>query len=128
LSFLDDFAAAPDAPWVLRNASNNQVIARIVEGAFERKSRNRGLLGRSSLPVGHALVLAPCNSIHTFFMRFAIDVAFLERDGIIRSVRRSVAPWRLHASLRAFATLECAAGTFDRTDTRAGDRLLFSRE
>jgi uncharacterized protein len=128
LSFLDSVLTTPNAPWTLRNARHDHVVARIVETAFDRNARNRGLLGRSSLAEGSALILAPCNSIHTFFMRFAIDVAFVDRDGRIRRARRALQPWRIQAALRAFAVVELAAGALDRSDTRVGDRLYLAAE
>lgn len=100
----------------------------MVETAFDRKTRNRGLLGRSSLADNAALILAPCNSIHTFFMRFAIDVVFVDRDGHIRRARQSLGPWRIQAAFRAFAVIELASGALERSDTRVGDRLYLAAE
>ena len=128
MSFLDPILTAPNAAWMLRNARHEHVVARIVETAFDRKARNRGLLGRSSLPEDSALILAPCNSIHTFFMRFAIDVAFVDREGHIRRARSALQPWRMQAAFRAFAVVELASGALERTDTRAGDRLYLATE
>ena len=62
------------------------------------QTRNRGLLGRSSLAAGYALILAPCSSIHTFFMQFAIDVVFVDRDGLVLRARPAVRPWRIAGS------------------------------
>ena len=103
-------------------------MARSVETAFDRKDRNRGLLGRTSLADDSALILAPCNSIHTFFMQFAIDVAFVDRDGTVLRARAAIAPWRIQAALRAFAVVELAAGVLQRSDTRVGDRLFLAAE
>ena len=128
MSFLDPILTTPNAPWILRNARHEQVVARTVETAFDRKARNRGLLGRASLADESALVLAPCNSIHTFFMRFAIDVVFVDRDGHIRRARRTLKPWRIQVAFRAFAVVELASGALDRSDTRVGDRLYLAAE
>lgn len=128
MSFLGPILAAPDTAWILRNARHEHLVARHIESAFDRKTRNQGLLGRSSLSPDSALILAPCNSIHTFFMKFAIDVAFVDRDGRILRARHAVRPWRIQASLRAFAVVELAAGVLARSDTRAGDRLLLAAE
>jgi uncharacterized protein len=128
LTFLDPILTAPNARWVLRNARHNRVLASVIEPAFDRQSRNRGLLGRLNLPEGNALILAPCNSIHTFFMKFAIDVAFVDRDGTIRRARAGVPPWRIQAALRASAVVELASGSLHRADTRTGDRLYFAAE
>ena len=126
-SFLDPILKTPSAPWVLRNARHEGVVAQHVETAFDRDSRNRGLLGRSSLS-DSALILAPCGSIHTFFMRFAIDVAFVDRSGHVLRARRALGPWRLLAAFRAFAVVELASGTLDRSDTQRGDRLYLAAE
>jgi uncharacterized membrane protein (UPF0127 family) len=58
-------------------------------------SRFVGLMGRSSLPNGEGMLFAPGGSIHTFFMRFPLDVAFLSRDGSVLRVAAGVRPWRL---------------------------------
>jgi uncharacterized protein len=128
LRFLQAILAQPHAPWVLRNARHEQVVARVVETAFEPGSRNRGLLGRSGLAEGSALILAPCSSIHTFFMQFAIDVVFVDRDGHVLRARRALGPWRIQAALRASAVIELAAGALDRSETRVGDRLYLASE
>jgi uncharacterized membrane protein (UPF0127 family) len=128
LSFLNPILKAPDTSWVLRNARHQQVVARHIESAFDRTTRNRGLLGRASLSRDSALILAPCSSVHTFFMKFAIDIAFVDRNGLIVRARQSVRPWRVQASFRAFAVVEIAAGELARSDTRSGDRLFLAAE
>ena len=128
MRFLQPILAQPRTPWVLRNARHERLVARVIETAFESRSRNRGLLGRSGLADDTALILAPCSSIHTCFMQFAIDVAFVDRDGQILRARRAVAPWRIQASLRASAVVELAAGALDRSETRVGDRLYLAAE
>ncbi len=75
-------------------------------------ARMWGLLGRRSLPAGEALLLRPCNAIHTLGMRFAIDAHFYDRQG--RRVRTvaAIAPgrWWVWGGWRAHSVLECAAG------------------
>ena len=126
-SFLTPLIKSPDGPWSLRNASNGALVAGVVETAFERTARNRGLLGRGGLGEGHALILAPCNSIHTFFMQFAIDVAFVDRSGQVLRMKTAVRPWRLAFALGAFAVVELAAGELRRARIQPGDRLLVAR-
>jgi uncharacterized protein len=128
LSFLDPVLESPNTPWILRNARHQRVLARLVETAFDRRTRNRGLLGRSSLAVDSALILAPCNSIHTFFMKFAIDAAFVDREGRIIRARRAMDPWRIQAAVRGFAVIELASGSLERSETQVGDRLYFAAE
>jgi uncharacterized protein len=116
-----------DAPaHVLRNARSGGLVAASLETAFDSKTRNRGLLGRDGLDRDSALVLAPCNSIHTFFMRFPIDVAFVARNGRVVKTATRIRPWRISLSVTAFATIEFAAGTLERVDLRRGDTLEIS--
>jgi uncharacterized membrane protein (UPF0127 family) len=127
-SFLDPMLRSPSEAWVLRNARNRRVLASRIEPAFDSSSRRRGLLGRSELPDGTAMVLAPCNSIHMFFMRFAIDVVFVNRTGEVVKTYPLVRPWRIRLAARGFAAVELPEGTIDRTDTRTADRLELTRE
>jgi len=75
---------------------------------------------RDPLRQSAALPLALTNAIHTFFMRFAIDVAFVARVGRVLKVRRAMRPWRMAAAWRAFAVVEMAAGALDRPEDQAG--------
>ena len=70
------------------------------------------------------MIIAPSNAIHTFFMKFAIDVAFVGRDGVVRKIRSAVAPWRIAAALRGYAVIELRAGVLERANTVIGDRLV----
>jgi hypothetical protein len=98
-------------------------VATVLELASESASRNRGLLGRSGLRPENAFILAPANFVHTFFMRFAIDLLFVARDGRVLKIRRAVPAWRIAGQLRAFAVIELAAGALHRSGTQAGDVL-----
>jgi uncharacterized membrane protein (UPF0127 family) len=86
-------------------------------------ARMRGLLGRPGLESGEGLLLRPAASIHTFFMRFPIDVVFLDRKGTVLKVRRHVRPWRLAGCWGAHATLELPAGEAQRRALHAGVRV-----
>ena len=90
------------------------------DGAWERV---RGLLGRPPLGAGEALVLEPCASVHTFGMRYALDLAFLDRDGRICKVAYGVAPGRLAGSFAARATVELAAGMLEASGLKLGDAI-----
>jgi uncharacterized membrane protein (UPF0127 family) len=102
-------------------------LATLVQSAFDSASRKRGLLGRESLGSDEALVIAPCNGVHTFGMRFPIDVIYASRDGLIVKLRASMQPGRLSLAPRAFATIEMAAGTIARVGLSRGDRLVLGR-
>ena len=123
-SFLSPLIKAPDAPFTLRNQRTGAVVADRLEPAFERQTRNKGLLGRTGLADGHALVIAPCNGVHTFFMKFTIDVFFMAKDGTVRKVARGLRPWRLALSPRSFAVIEMADGAAARGEVRRGDRFV----
>src|SRR5207253_3120640 len=85
--------------------------------------RLRGLLGRRGLAPGEGLLLRPCSSIHTMFMRFAVDVVFLDRELRVVHVVPNLRPWRLAASKGARSVLELAAGESDPRRIRAGEAL-----
>jgi uncharacterized membrane protein (UPF0127 family) len=107
----------------IRNERNGRVLADRIIPALDSKSRRTGLLGRDSLPVGHAMVIAPTNAVHTWFMRFPIDIAFVDRQGRVVKACHSVKPWRLAAAFRGYAVIELAAGSLARCDTISGDIL-----
>jgi uncharacterized membrane protein (UPF0127 family) len=75
---------------------------------------------------GEGLWLVPCESIHTFFMRFPIDVIYLDRHHRVKKVRSAVLPWRFSACFSAHSVIELPAGTVLDRQTRAGDQLEFS--
>jgi uncharacterized membrane protein (UPF0127 family) len=85
--------------------------------------RMRGLLGRRSLRSGEGLLLKPAGSVHTFFMRFPIDVVFLDRDLSVLGVTPELRPWRTAGRRGARAVLELPAGEAGRRGVRPGDRL-----
>jgi uncharacterized membrane protein (UPF0127 family) len=105
------------------NVSRNAVLARHVQMASSLRTRFIGLLGRASLGEDEGLYLKPCRSIHTFFMRFTIDVLFLDARGVV-SAKTTLPPWRLSRwEPRAAAVLELPAGTLARTRTEIGDQI-----
>ena len=90
-------------------------------------SRARGLLGRSGLAPGEGLWLAPCRQVHTCFMRFAIDVVFLDHGNQVLRLCRELAPWRFSPWVGgAVSALELAAGAA--AHLSPGDRLEFVSE
>jgi uncharacterized membrane protein (UPF0127 family) len=105
------------------NARTGLEVATTLEPAFDSASRKRGLLGRDDLPVGYALVIAPTNMVHTFFMRFSIDVLFVSRSGLVVKTSERVPARRIVGAFRAFAVIEMRAGSLLTSGTRAGDQL-----
>ncbi len=123
-SFLSPLLRAGATDYVLENLRTGHVVADRLLTAFDSASRRQGLLGRDSLPAGAALIIAPSNAVHTFFMRFPIDVAFVRRDGRVIKVRSTVRPWRITASLRAFAVIELSSGALSQSSIEPGDILI----
>lgn len=121
--FLKPLLEHPDQSWILINRRTARPLARSLEPAFDAKTRNRGLLGRAELTPDSAMILAPCSSIHTFFMRFPIDVAFVNRDGLVVRTVDALRPWRIAFALRAFAVVELPAGVLAATGTHRYDLL-----
>lgn len=91
------------------------VVADHVEVADSVLSRFMGLMFRAELRPGHGLALRPCNSVHMFFMRFPLDVVFVDGDGRVVRVLDSIRPWRASSFVRgAKAAIELPAGTASR--------------
>ena len=107
----------------LINRRTGQTIASAVEIADTRRTRRRGLLGRDAMDPTAALILTPCCSIHTAFMRFAIDVMFVDRDGRVRRIVRELVPWRAVWCARAHAVVELAAGALRSCEVLVDDAI-----
>jgi hypothetical protein len=86
-------------------------------------ARARGLLGRSTLLGGEGLMLPRTRAVHTHFMRFPIDVVFVDRDGVVIRVVAALQPWRAASCRRAHVVLELAAGECERRHLVEGDRV-----
>jgi uncharacterized membrane protein (UPF0127 family) len=108
----------------LVNARTGEALAERIELATTRTERRRGLLGRRRLPPRFALVLLPCAAIHTAFMRFAIDVIFLDRNGHALRIAHRLRPWRIALALRARSVVELPAGSLAGIDLVRGDRVV----
>ena len=99
------------------------VVASVVDLAFTRKDRRRGLLGRASLASDAAMYIAPCSAVHTVGMGFPIDIAFVDAQGRILRLVYNLQPWRIAASLGGYGVVECAAGRLKECGVSVGDRL-----
>ena len=113
---------------MLKNAGNQRVLAHRLVTAFDSESRRSGLLGRETFGDGQAMIIAPSNAVHTFFMRFPIDIAFVTRAGRVVKTCHAVRPWRVAGAVRGYAAIELPAGTLAQCETVAGDILEVARE
>lgn len=110
-------------PTALEIERTGEPLATTIEIAGDSRSRKKGLLGRDGLDSGHAFVIAPCQGVHTFGMRFAIDVVAVNRDGTVVKTRANVRPNRIVMAWSAFAIVELRADSLRVSDLRIGDRL-----
>ncbi len=95
-----------------------------LEVADSMRSRNKGLLGRNSLPADQALWILQCSSVHTFFMRFKIDLVFLNAKMEVTRTVSKVPPGRLVWNMfRAASVIELSEGFLDKHPIRVGDKL-----
>jgi uncharacterized membrane protein (UPF0127 family) len=106
--------------WLVREGGDVLASAEVARRARER---TQGLLGRDAGSMTGALVLRPCRQIHTLGMRFPIDVAFCDQEGVVlRTV--TVPPWRVTRVVRRSGfVVEAAAGSFERWHLQAGDTI-----
>jgi uncharacterized protein len=103
---------------------NGTVVCERCALAVHPYARMKGLLGRDALEPAHGILLRPAGSIHMFFMRFAIDAIFCDRDLVVIDVVRGLAPWKTAARKGARQVIEVAAGAA--ADVHPGDRLTLA--
>ena len=111
----------------VRNLTRGTLIGDAIDSAESSADRRTGLLKHTKLDQGSGLWIVPCEAVHTFFMKFALDLIYIDRRRRVRGVRRALAPWRLSACFRAHSVLELPVGTIDRTNTQNGDELEFTK-
>ena len=116
-------------PRKLINQTRGVEIVSDVRLAVSFGERTIGLMGKKTMNPNASLWIQgsrfiPCNSIHTCFMRFAIDVAFVDRDLKVRAIFKNLPPWRMtRMVVGAQSVFEFAAGTLSRTPIEVGDQL-----
>jgi uncharacterized membrane protein (UPF0127 family) len=109
---------------VARDVENGLVVANRVTVASHRLERAVGLLGRTHLEAGEALWITPCHGVHTWFMRFTIDVVAMDADGVIVDTVSMLKPWRMRLPRPgAHSVLELPAGTLLTAPVKVGHRL-----
>jgi uncharacterized membrane protein (UPF0127 family)/CheY-like chemotaxis protein len=105
---------------------DGRIVCEHVKLADSYLSRTVGLLGRRTLPSGQGVVLRPSFSIHTFFMRFPIDVIFLDQDLVVMKIAESVPGFRTASCRGAREVVELAAGECARRGLTVGDRVAWA--
>ena len=111
---------------LLNRTRADAVLAADVYAVAGFGGRFLGLMGHPGLPAGQALVLEGDNSIHTLFMRFSIDVLFLDAAGRVLALYHALPPWRLSRLVRGTRRIvELPPGVLAATGTQAGDLLAF---
>ncbi|WP_394561176.1 DUF192 domain-containing protein [Aquipseudomonas alcaligenes] len=108
---------------IIHQAAGREPTPLQLERAATPWTRLRGLLGRSGLAAAQGLWISPCNSVHCCFMRFAIDVLYLDAEQRIVQIRHNLRPWRFSACWRAHSVIELAAGECRRLNIESGDSL-----
>lgn len=109
---------------MLTNADTKQTLVPKLEVANTLWKSARGLLGRSSISAEEGLWILGRSSVHTFFMRFAIDLVFLNRDMVVTKTVSRVTPFRIvWRGWSSTSVIELQAGFLERTPIRVGDKL-----
>lgn len=111
----------------LRNLTRGTLLGDAIDVADTSAKRATGLLKHTGLRPGEGLWIVPCEGVHTFFMKFALDLVYVDRKHVVRKVVGNVPPWRLSMCLPAHSIVELPAGTIARTATVRGDRLSFEK-
>ena len=111
----------------VRNVNRGSVLGEAIDVADTSAKRRTGLLKHASLPPGTGLWIAPCEAVHTFGMKFPIDVVFLSKQRKVLKVRPNMVKRRVALSLRAYSVLELPVGVLAETGTMPGDQLEFDR-
>ncbi len=110
--------------FVARDVETGLIMADRVTLASRRMERAVGLLGHSRLEVGEGLWIRPCNGVHTWFMRFSIDVVALDASGVIVDAVSMLKPWRMRLPRPgAYSVLELPAGTLLNAQTKIGHTI-----
>ncbi len=112
----------------LMNLTQRIVIAQNVATADSFLKRLKGLLGKKHLPKNSALIIKPCSMVHTMFMRFNIDVLFLDQDNYVIKKVLDVKPNKLFiGAIGAYKTVELPTGTIEKTKIRVGDKISMGK-
>jgi uncharacterized protein len=106
------------------NATRGEVLATQSGKVDTFLRRGLGLMGKKSLPEGGGLIIEPCNGVVSFFMRFPIDVLFIDRDGGVQHAVSNLTPWKASKVVRGSRfVIELPAGSIARSGTQVGDSI-----
>jgi uncharacterized protein len=109
----------------ITNKTKNSVLADDVIMADTPLMRMRGLLGKEEFHKGQALIIRPCQSIHTFFMRFPIDVLFVDKNNKVIKTIDNLRPFRLvPVYFNSAFVIELPVGAIQQSSTSKNDTLL----
>jgi uncharacterized protein len=111
----------------IQNSTRGTVLAENGQVADTSAERRTGLLKHSALLPGEGLWIVPCEGVHTFGMKFAIDIVFLNKRRMVRKVRHAVPRRRIVLDLLAHSVVELPAGTIAATQTAVGDQLQLEK-
>jgi uncharacterized membrane protein (UPF0127 family) len=107
------------------NETTQTTIASHVGLANNPLLRLKGLMFQNELPEGHGLWITPCNSVHMFWMRFALDAVFIAKDGTIVHLQENLKPWHLSPVIfKAHSVLEVPTGTIQKYHLTVGGKLI----
>lgn len=107
----------------IRNLTRGTELADRADIADTSATRKTGLLKHSGLAQGEGLWIVPCEGVHSFFMKFAIDVIFINKKRVVTKLRPNMERSRLALSISAHSTIELPVGTIAKSGTRVGDQL-----
>jgi Uncharacterized conserved protein len=106
------------------NVKNGNVVAESCVVADTFWYRFKGLMGVRELRAGSGMMIAPCNSIHMFFMRISLDIIFLNRDNVVVYMIEGIKPWRISKVVKnANSVIELPVGVIKASNTQLGDKL-----
>src|SRR3984885_9289738 len=107
----------------LRNLTRGTILGDAIDIADTSEKRTPGLLKHTELRAGEGLWIVPCEGVHTFFMKFALDLVYIDKKQIVRKTVANVVPWRMSMCLPAHSIVELPVGTIEPSATRKGDQL-----
>jgi hypothetical protein len=114
--------------FIVENLTRRRVLARRVRSAGDSAERRRGLLADQSLDHDSGLWINPCEAVHTFRMRFNLDVLFLDGNLRVKKIAAGLKPNRIALCLAAKSVLELKAGVAAESGTECGDQLVLRHE